>query len=227
MTNSFLMINLMTTFILLSVFLNAFSQDLTYQEVDPKAKGILDKVSEKTKAYTTIEAEFAFILENKQNNIKDTQKGKIWIKGNRYKVDMAKALTFFDSKTLYTYMKDANEVNISEPDPNDDNTLNPAKIFTIYETGYKIRYISEKFEDNRALHEIEIYPKDLKKDFSKITLKIDKTKNELYSMHRYGKDGNVFTIKILSIITNQAMTDAMFTFDKTKYPKVEVIDLRD
>lgn len=212
--------------ILLSVsYLTA--QKVEYQEVDPKAKAILDKISAKTKAYTSIEAEFAFILENKQDNVKESQKGKICIKGNMYKVDMAKAISFFDGKTLYAYMKESNEVNISEPDPKDDNTLNPAKIFTIYETGYKIRYISEKFEETRTLQEIELYPKDLKKDFSKIVIKVDKTKNELYSMQRFGKDGNVFTIKLISMTTNKEMDDAMFKFDKTKYPKVEVIDLRD
>lgn len=219
--------NLFILFALASLSISGFSQKLPYEEVDPKAKDILDKVSQKTKAFTSIEAEFAFILENKQSNVKDSQKGKIWIKGNKYKVDMAKALTFFDGKTLHTYMKDANEVNISEPDPKDDNTMNPAKIFTIYESGYKIRYIAEKFEDTRALHEIDLYPKDLKKDYSKITIKIDKTKNELYSMQRYGKDGNVYTIKVLSMKTNQPMEDALFIFDKTKYPKVEIIDLRD
>jgi outer membrane lipoprotein-sorting protein len=144
-----------------------------------------------------------------------------------YKVDMVKAISFFDGKTLYAYMKEANEVNISEPDPKDDNTLNPAKIFTIYETGYKIRYISEKFEETRSLQEIELYPKDLKKDFSKIIIKIDKTKNELYSMQRFGKDGNTYTIKLINMTTNKEMDDAMFKFDKTKYPKVEIIDLRD
>jgi len=218
--------NYIFTFILLSAsFISA--QNVPYQEVDPKAKGILDKVSAKTKAYTTIEAEFAFIMENKQDKSKDSQKGKIWIKGNMYKVDMSKAITYFDGKTMYAYMKDANEVNISDPDPKDDNTLNPAKIFTIYETGYKVRYIAEKFEDTRALHEIELYPKDLKKDFSKIVIKIDKTKNELYSMQRFGKDGSSITVKILSMTPNQTLQDGMFKFDKTKYPKVEIIDLRE
>lgn len=38
-------------------------------------------------------------------------------------------MNLFDGKTVSTYMKDANEVNISEPDPSDENVLNPAKIF--------------------------------------------------------------------------------------------------
>jgi outer membrane lipoprotein-sorting protein len=128
---------------------------------------------------------------------------------------------------MWTYLKESNEVNITSPDPKDDNTLNPAKIFTIYESGYKIRFIRERFEKNRALYEIELYPIDLKKDYTKINLKIDKDKNQIFSMKRFGKDGTDFYIEILNIKPNEEMADAMFVFDKSKYPKVEVNDLRE
>ncbi len=199
----------------------------TYQAVDPKAKNILDQVSAKTKAYKTIEAEFAIILENKQEKINDSKKGKIYIKGNKYKVDLAVSTIFNDGKTQWTYMKDPNEVNITTPDPNDDNSLNPAKMFTIYEKGYKVRFINEKFEKNRSLYEIDLYPIDLKKEFSRITLKIDKDKMQIFSMKRFGKDGTDYYIEVLKMDTNKDMDDTMFTFDKTKYPKVEINDMRD
>jgi len=50
------------------VSINNFSicQTTTYQQVDPKAKSILDKVSAKTKEYKTIQADFGIIVENKQ-----------------------------------------------------------------------------------------------------------------------------------------------------------------
>jgi outer membrane lipoprotein-sorting protein len=198
-----------------------------YKEIDPKAKSILDKVAEKIKSYKTIKSDFAIVLENKQENIKDAKKGIIWIKGNKYKIDLANSTIFYDGTTQWTYMKESNEVNITKPDVNDDNTLNPAKIFTIYEKGFKIRFIRERFEKTRALYEIELYPKDLKKDYTKINLKIDKDKMQLFSMKRFGKDGNDFYIEILSFKTNEEMNDAMFAFDKSKYPNVEVNDMRE
>jgi outer membrane lipoprotein-sorting protein len=198
----------------------------TYKEVDPKAKTILDKVSANNKAYKTIHANFAVISENKKDNTSDSKKGYIWIKGNEYKVDLSVSTIFYDGKTQWTYMKESNEVNVSTPDPNDDNMLNPAKIFTIYEKGYKIRFVKESFEKNHALYEIELYPIDLKKDFTKIDLKIDKDKMQIFSMKRFGKDGTNFYIEIISVKPNEEMTDAMFVFDKTKYPKVEVNDMR-
>lgn len=222
-------------FLLMAVFMLPFissaqtqnKNQTTYQAVDQKAKTILDQVSAKTKAYKTIEAEFAIIIENKQEKINDSKKGKIYIKGNKYKIDLSSSTIFNDSKTQWTYMKDPNEVNITTPDPNDDSSLNPAKIFTIYEKGYKIRYINEKFERNRQLYEIELYPIDLKKDFTKITLMIDKQKMQLFSMKRFGKDGSDYYIEVLKMDTDKEMADGMFTFDKTKYPKVEINDMRE
>lgn len=222
---------LFSTGLILVFSFNLISQNTkttaTYQAVDPKAKTILDQVSAKTKAYKSIEAEFGIIVESKQEKTKDSKKGKIWIKGNKYKADLAASNIFNDGKTQWTYMKDANEVNVTTPDPNDDSSLNPAKMFTIYEKGYKIKYIGEKFENARALYEIELYPIDLKKDFTKITLKIDKTKMQIFSMKRFGKDGTDYTIEVVKMETDKEMADAMFTFDKTKYPKVEVNDMRE
>jgi|YNPMSStandDraft_1061717.scaffolds.fasta_scaffold00207_19 outer membrane lipoprotein-sorting protein len=198
-----------------------------YKEIDPKAKSILDKVSAKNRAYKTITSEFAIVLENKQENIKDSKKGVIWIKGNKYKIDLHNSTIYFDGTTRWTYLKETNEVNITTPDNKDDQTLNPAKIFTIYESGFKIRFIRERFEKNRALQEIELYPIDLKKDFTKINLKIDKDKNQIFSMKRFGKDGTDFYIEILSIKPNEEIADAMFVFDKSKHPKVEINDMRE
>jgi outer membrane lipoprotein-sorting protein len=220
---------LASLFLAYSGFLNGQNAKTegAYQSVDPKAKTILDQVSAKTKAYKTIEAEFGIVVESKQEKTKDSKKGKIWIKGSKYKVDLASSNIFNDGKTQWTYMKDANEVNITTPDPNDDSSLNLAKMFTIYEKGYKIRYIGEKFENARALYEIELYPIDLKKDFTKITLKIDKTKMQIFSMKRLGKDGTDYLIEVVKMDTDKEMADVMFTFDKTKYPKVEVNDMRE
>jgi len=193
---------------------------------DKKAKEILDQVSAKTKAYKTITAEFTNTLDNQRDKVKETNKGTISIKGNKYKLNYLGADIYSDGKTVWTYQKDANEVTITEPDLADDQTLNPAKIFTIYEKGYKYKFIQERFEKARALYEIELYPIDRKKNFSKIKLQIDKTKMQLFSVKYYGSDGNNYTIEILKINPNTEISEAIFLFEKAKYPKVEVIDMR-
>ncbi len=193
---------------------------------DQKAKAILDKVSAKAKTFKTIYAEFTFTLDNQQEDISETYSGKLWSKGKKYKLELMGVITYFDGITIWTYMKDAEEVNISEQDEDDDEALNPANIWTMHETGFKYYYKKETFEANRPLQYVDLIPKDLESEYSRIRLKIDKSKNMVYSMKRYGKDGNIYTIKVQKYDTNKPYTDSLFKFNKTKFPNVEINDLR-
>jgi len=202
---------------------------------DAKAKAILDKASAKARSFKTIYAEFTFALDNQQEDISETYSGKLWTKGEKYKLEIMGTTTYFDGKTIWTHMKEVDEVNIAEPDPDDDQALNPAKIWTMHEKGFKYYYKKEKFEANRPLQYIDLIPTEIdqglssdKADvtYSRITLKIDKSKSMLYSMIRYGDDGNIYTIKVAKYKTNDFYFDTMFKFDKTKHPDVEINDLR-
>jgi len=60
----------------------------TDAQQDAKAKGILDQVSQKTRSYKTIAADFSFALENKAMNINEVNDGSIIIKGDQYHVEI-------------------------------------------------------------------------------------------------------------------------------------------
>ena len=60
-----------------------------------------------------------------------------------YKLDMSSDLSIINNgETLWYFMKDVPEVQIMESDSEDE--MNPSKIFTIYERGYKYQYGMEK-----------------------------------------------------------------------------------
>jgi len=191
-----------------------------------KAKKILDKVSATTKAFTTIDAQFTFELNNQQQNIKEKAVGTIKIKGSKYQLKLMGTTTFCNGKTIWTVLEEDEEVNISDVDPSDDKTLNPAQVFTMYEKGFKYYFLKEIFEDTRALYVIDLIPENPDSEFSRIRLKIDKVKNTVYSMQRFGNDGNIYTIKIKKYTTNKSMPDSMFIFNKSKYPDFDIIDNR-
>ena len=62
--------------ILLLLIVQIFSVSISEAQVDKKAKDILDKLSAKTKAYSSIKSEFTYSLENKDRNINTSQKWK-------------------------------------------------------------------------------------------------------------------------------------------------------
>jgi len=68
------------------------------EEIDAKAKGILDEVAAKTKTYTTIKAEFTSVMEKQETNIKskvtETQSGTLQLKGTKYKIGIQRTNYF-------------------------------------------------------------------------------------------------------------------------------------
>ncbi|TAJ12389.1 outer membrane lipoprotein carrier protein LolA [Marinilabiliaceae bacterium JC017] len=204
--------------LILGFTLNAQNQE--------KAKEILDKVSAKTKEYTTIKADFSFAMENLQEEISEIHEGTILLKGNKYKVSLMGVDTYYDGTIIYTHMLDAEEVNISEPDPDDETTLNPATIFTIYENGYNYMYVGETTENGKTFHEIDLFPENRDKPFSRIKLKIEKDNLQLYSLSQVGKDGSNYTITVKQMTNNSPMNDSNFVFDQNANPEVDVIDMR-
>ena len=195
----------------------AFSQD----EV---AKQILDNLSEKGKSYTDITANFSYNFSNSTQGIDENKEGKIWIKGEMYKLDMSENLSIInDGITLWYIMKDLPEVQIMENDSEDE--LNPSKIFTIYENGYKYHYNGAESVEGKRMHSINLYPNE-SGVISRVVLFIDAEKTELSVIQLHDKDGGVTTYTITKFTANSSLSDDTFQFTKSDYPNIEVIDLR-
>jgi outer membrane lipoprotein-sorting protein len=196
---------------------------------DAKAKAILDELSAKTKAYTSIKATFSYTLENKDQKIKETQEGTITIKGNKYKLEIAKQEVICDGKAVYTVIKEAKEVQINNmPDPNATDNINPANIFTMYEKGFKHKFDGEKAEGGKTFQIISLFPTEPKgKQYHTVKLYVDKAAKQVNKILVFSKDGNNYTYQVKTFTPNAPVDDKIFTYNSAQYPKFEVIDLRD
>ena len=192
------------------------------QDQDPKAKKILDELSAKTKAYSTIKAEFSWIIE-KKDKTKDTQSGKIQTKGAKYKLEIPGHEIYCDGKTVWDYIKDANEVQIKDMEVGGDDVVNPSTIFTIYEKGFKYKFVSE----DATTQIIELYPMNPdKKKFFTIKLFIDRTKKQITSVKMMMKDGSTQTYTIKTFTGDAVIPDTDFTFDPKTHKGVSIEDIR-
>lgn len=74
---------------------------------------------------------------------------------------------------------------------------------------------------------VDLEPLDRKKtQLSKVRLVISKADKTIKSWKIFEKNGNRYDYVIKSFTPNKALEDKEFSFDKSKYPGVEVIDLR-
>ena len=87
---------------------------------DPAAKKILDGVSAKFKTYKAVQVQFTLKVEDGKGKLQGTQKGTVYMKGNKYRVSLAgkdSKEIFSDGSTTWTYDKASSEVTITKSDP--------------------------------------------------------------------------------------------------------------
>jgi outer membrane lipoprotein carrier protein len=226
----------MKSIITLSIIL--MSTALTYAQQaekdlnpqDPKAQSILDALSDKASAYKSFTADFEYTLINKTEGINETQKGKVTMKGKKkYKLEVAGQEIVCNGETVWTFIKDAGELQISdvpEESEEDGNIMNPANAFHMYKKGFKYQYDGKSTIDGKSVDVIRMFPMNPSgKNFHTIIVNIDADKLELVNMVVKGKDGNEYTYRLKNFKADIPVTDADFEFNEDRAD--DIIDLRD
>ncbi|MBK8338551.1 MAG: outer membrane lipoprotein carrier protein LolA [Flavobacteriales bacterium] len=194
---------------------------------DPKSKAVLDKLVAKSKGYSSFEADFTSRLYSKSSKLDVKQDGTMKVKGKKFRLQLDKNTVINDGATMWTYNKEANEVSINDPKEMDQE-LDPSKLFTMYETGFKSQFVSEGPDAAGVVMQVlKLFPIDpAKKPYHTVVMTVDKAKVEPKSIQVQYKDGNEVTYTLKRFAPNVELADGLFTFDKAKFPGVEVNDLR-
>ncbi|MDR2950003.1 MAG: outer-membrane lipoprotein carrier protein LolA [Prevotella sp.] len=208
---------LFTLITLFTFILSASAQD---------ARSILDKASE---AYSKAGAvTVTFTLDSKDTKAKTTYSydGKAFMKGDKFKLEIPDAVTWFDGTTQWVYVKDTEEVNISNPTGEELQGISPSVLFSIYKKGYNLTYKGEKKLGGKTVQEVELTPQKKNADIAKIVVQIDKANNTFHKISLTDKVGMLNSLTINSYQTGGNIPDSTFSFNKKEYPRAEIVDLR-
>ncbi len=195
---------------------------------DQRVKSILDTMRDKITSYEGISADFVFSMKNNEMDIDEENRGTIKLKGNKYLVELPEIgiNVYSDGKTVWNYMQDGNQVTISNMEDNDNELMDPAALFSIYEKGFRSAYIGETTRGTTPCHQIELYPDQSAGDVTKVVVHIGKTDHLLKSVQLFSTDGNLYAIEVKSMNNSGVLPDNYFIFNPSKFPDVEVIDFR-
>jgi outer membrane lipoprotein carrier protein len=194
-------------------------------QYDPKALEVLDAMSKKYKAIPAFEANFDWNMTNDVEKVNELFKGKITVKGDKFKMVLPEQEVINNGATIWTYLPDAKEVNIDNYDKNSDD-VNPSKIYELYKKNFKYLYLQDKVEGGVMCDEIDLVPEKKDSQFFKIKMFISKKDKSIQSWTMFDKGGNRYKYTITKFNPNSKVEDTFFSFDPKKYPGVEVIDLR-
>ena len=177
------------------------------------AKSVLDKAAANVSAKEGIRANF------KMTGSHGNTSGQIAVKGRKFYATTPMATVWFDGKTQWTYMKNNDEVNISNPTEAQLQAINPYNFINLYKKGYN--YTLNKSGNDFVVH---LTATNANAKIKEMFISINKNNyNPTQVKLLQGKKWTIFDITDLKKL---AVADSQFRFNSKDFPSAEVIDLR-
>ena len=225
---------------LIILLTGAFAQTSDELTHDPKAKEILDELSNNFKTYESVRMFFEYKLTSKKDTVTESYNGYLFTKSNdKYKLIIPDIETFSDGKKVWQYNKKVAEINVTYADPENSSLLTPYSLLSIYEQDFKyllkaeVEFDVKRKKDGKIttqkqkMYMVDLYPEDVSKSpYSIIRLWINMDKTEIISVKYFGKNGGNYIIDIIEFSPDVIIDDKIFEYQKANYPNnVELIDL--
>lgn len=193
------------------------STSVAFAQGSAKAQKLLDEVSAKMGTYKNIYVEFKNVLDNKAEGVHQETRGTGTMKGDLYNVSFLGTTRIYDGKKVYTIIPEDEEVNISDADAEDEDTLTPSKFFSFYKKGFTYAWSELKNENGRKIQYVKLFPIDSNTSMKHVLLGIDVNTKHIYNLIETGKNATVTTLTVTKFKSNQQLSSNLFSFDEAKY----------
>jgi outer membrane lipoprotein-sorting protein len=189
-----------------------------------QAGEILREVADLTRSYETIQVKFSYNMDNADAGIHEKYDGKLLIRGDMYRLEVGGQLVITDGKTIWTYIRDAEEVQIHSAEDHSE-AITPSNLFTSYHEDYRSKLIREGLENGKPSYVIDLIP-NTGKSFFKVRVIVEKQKKHISSFAIYERNGSIFTYQIKEFTPNVKAEPSLFRFQKSEFPEADIIDMR-
>lgn len=183
-----------------------------------QAKYLLNQVSVEIKKQKNLRLEFQYVLENKEEQIKQETEGKVTLAGDQYKLEFLEVIQLFDGKKTYTIVPENEEVTVSIPDEGEAISVNPSKLLSFYEEGYDYHWDISQRVMGRNIQFVKLIPSEENEDIQYLLLGIDVAKNSIYRLIEIGNNKTTTTLTIINQEENISLPEDYFEFNSSEYP---------
>lgn len=155
----------------------------------------------------------------------DSSEGSMDIMRKKFVITTPDMQSWFDGKTQWTMMKDDEEVTLTEPTGAELQAINPYVFLEIYKQGFNYKMTRGTLSNGSKGYKVFLTADNAKLEIREIFLEIDENYIPVRVSMRQGKSQWV-RITISSFATGKRFPDSHFIFPQSKYPQLEIIDLR-
>ena len=177
------------------------------------AKSVLDKAAVSVTVASGVKANF------RMTTTTGNTSGTIAIKGKKFYATTPQAKIWFDGKTQWTYLKNNDEVNVSNPTEAQLQAINPYNFINLYKNGYT--YTMNTAGTNYVIH---LTSNSANRKIKELFITVNKKSYEPMQVKML--QGKKWTTFDITSIKKEKIADSQFRFNSKDFPKAEIIDLR-
>lgn len=194
------------------------SFNLSTAQTSEAAMKLLDDVSKNIASYNNLSFDFSYVLENRQEKIKQETSGSVTLEGNRYKLMYLGAEQLFDGEKTYTIIPENEEITINGAEEDGGLGINPTELLNFYKEGYDYQWDIKQNIFGRPIQFVKLIPSDENKDISYLLLGVDILNKTIYRLIEIGSNSTRTTLTLSNQITNINLAEDFFKFDASRYP---------
>lgn len=191
---------------------------------DQKSEQILNDISSEIKKMNSFYIEFTMNVQNPATGENSNQKGIGYVKGNKYYASLGQNTLVSNAVKNWTIVKEEKVTYQSDVDLDSDESMNPKKLMTIWEDGFKNKYDKETELNGKKVHQISLFPINPSEvNYHTIVLYVEVGKNDLHKAIMKTKDGSTMTYTIDVFDKNKSVPDSKFVYNPQNFPGYQLI----
>lgn len=163
-----------------------------------------------------------FNISSESNGYVSEISGNIFLNGNRFAFTTDEMECGYDGETLWSYIKNNEEINLSLPEEDEIININPYLLLKNYNSRFKCSFAGK----NGDLETILLTPKNDADNIQSVKVSINSKLLYPTRIEVVNKDSSKIVIKVANYNSRINVDSSKFIFDKKKFPNIEVIDLR-
>ena len=191
------------------------------QKAEIDADAVLDKALATIKADLPVRMDYDYRVFDDNTELLLNDKGIIYIDVNRYALLMQDMKVWCDGVTQWSYMREINEVYVTDAEADEAQNLSPLYAVECYREGYDV-----SLTDKGIFWFVKLHAADEDADVQCVELHVAKSGNRLEAMFIYMPGQGKIEVLLDGYTPRCGVSADAFECPLGEFPGVEVIDMR-
>ena len=185
------------------------------------ATALLDKAAARIKADAALQMDYGYTVYDDDDAVVYDDSGIMLLDKGRYSLLMENMKVWCDGKTQWSYMKDIDEIYITEADSEEAQNLSPLYIMEKYRENYSASVVSKG-----AVSVVALVSRDNDDEVNKVELYINKETYRLERLVIYMPSQGKVEVFLKGYVAKCKLGDDTYVCPVKSFSTAEVVDMR-